>query len=135
MALSDSLQKVQQLPEGKRRFFMLVSMIVFSFLVLAIAWKSFERNLGIRLGSAPEENGEVTPGPLQSLIEDIKRIAGGEEPIREQTQTAEQTDANSTTLEKIFSVARETRRVVKYNVGEISVWARETAAWFQGKLQ
>lgn len=114
---------------------MLLSMAALSFLVLAIAWKSFERNLGIRLGDIPQENGASAPGPLQSLVEDIQRIAGGEEPVREQSPTAEQTDANSATLEKIFSMARETRRVIRYNAGEIQKWLGEVSKWLAEALR
>jgi hypothetical protein len=84
------VEKVQQLPEGKRRFLMVLSMIVFSFLILAIAWKSFERNLGIRLGGESQENTEAAPGFLQSLVEDVRRIAGGEEPLIQEPRITNQ---------------------------------------------
>lgn len=109
-------------------------MIIFSFLILTIAWKSFERNLGIRLGGAtPQENGEAAPSPLGSLIEDVKRVAGGEAPLTQKSGITNQESRSA--VETIFSFARETRRVVKYNAGEIGVWAREAGEWFLDKLQ
>jgi hypothetical protein len=127
------VEKVQQLPEGKRRFLMVLSMIVFSFLILAIVWKSFERNLGIRLGGEPQENTEAAPGFLQSLVEDVRRITSGEEPLIQESRITNQESAGI--IERVFSFARETRRVVKYNAGEIGVWARETGGWFWSQLR
>lgn len=123
MAFSDSLQKMRQLPEGKRRFFMLVSMFVLSFLVLVIAWKSFERNLGTRLGATPQENKKAAQGLLKSLTDDIARIAKGEEPLAQESKINNQETRGAT--ERIFSLARETRRVVKYNASEIYKWVQE----------
>ena len=119
------IEKIQQKSEGQRRALMFFSMVILSFLVLVIAWKSFERNLGTRLGNTPEENGEATPGPLQSLIEDAKRIAGGEEPLTQELGI--RNNESRGMIERILSFARETRRVVKYNVGEIVRWVLEIA--------
>lgn len=117
------IEKIQQKSEGQRRFLMLLSMIILSFLVLAIAWKSFERNLDTRLGDVAQEIEEITPGLLQSLVEDIKRIAGGEEPLTQESTITRQESRSVVSL--IFLVARETRRVIRYNAGEIQKWLVE----------
>lgn len=103
---------------------MVISMLALSFLVLAIAWKSFERNLGVRLGGVAEGTEEPAPGPLESLAADIKRIAGGEEPLLSETGDMRQ-ETMGGWVERIFSMARETRRVLRYNAGEIQKWLTE----------
>lgn len=107
---------------------MFVSMLALSFLVLAIAWKSFEQNLGVRLGGIAPENNETAPGPLQSLTEDIKRIAKGEEPLLPETSDMRQ-ETSSGWIERIFEMARETKRVIKYNTGEMLKLFAEIRPW------
>lgn len=128
------IERIQQKPEGQRKFLMLVSMVALSFLVLAIAWKSFERNLGVRLGGVPAEEEVQTPGLLQSLVEDVKRITRGETPLIQETSGMEQ-ETRDGLVRRIFSIAREIRRVVKYNAGEIAVWAHGAGGWFWEQLR
>lgn len=82
----------------------------------------------MRLGDTPQENGASAPGPLQSLVEDIQRIAGGEEPLLSETRDMKQ-ETRSGWVERTFSTARETRRVVRYNAGEIQKWFEEVPTW------
>lgn len=113
---------------------MFFSMVVLSFLVLITAWKSFERNLGTRLGGVSIGEETQTPGPLRSLIEDVKKIAGGEEPLIQETSDTRQETVGGW-IEQIFSFAREIRRVVKYNAGEIGIWVREASVGFWERLR
>lgn len=125
------IERIQKKSEGQRRFLMLVSMLAFSFLVLVIAWKSFERNLGARLGGMPAqqqagtlaEETQQLPGFLQPIIDDIRRIAGGEEPLARELRMTNHESRGA--VDAVFSFARETRRVVRYNAGEIQKWLWE----------